>query len=179
MALTNPIPPLSLFRYMSPECARGEPYNAKSDVYSYSLIVHELYSLQKPYDDVPPEFHDELIFYQGARPYLSKTWPKPLRQLLQKSWHSSVSERLTMPEVRAQLASMQPLLIANKQRKYSKFSWLKSDNQYREVQLPIENTDNVSHSSRGDGSKVGTNGERSIWGSSQTTICSMAESAAN
>merc|ERR1712176_1568807 len=35
-------------RYMSPECARREPYNLKADVYSYAVLAHQILTLQKP-----------------------------------------------------------------------------------------------------------------------------------
>eukprot|EP00934_Nitzschia_sp_Nitz4_P001354 Nitzschia sp. Nitz4//scaffold285_size24199//14028//15328//NITZ4_008424-RA/size24199-processed-gene-0.5-mRNA-1//1//CDS//3329545713//1354//frame0 len=111
-------------RYMAPECARGEPYNAKADVYSFALLCHEIYSLQKPYDDVPPELHDDLVFLQGARPCLNPTWPQPFRHLLHNAWSPSIYDRPTMHQLQLQFSTVMPLVISHKRRKYSKFSWL-------------------------------------------------------
>lgn len=57
-------------RYMSPECARGDLYNCKADVYTMGLLCFELLSLQKPYHDISAEDHDEQIFLRGVRPKL-------------------------------------------------------------------------------------------------------------
>jgi serine/threonine protein kinase len=57
-------------RYMSPECARGDPYNEKADVYTVGLLCYELLTLIKPYHDISPEQHDDAIFHNGARPAL-------------------------------------------------------------------------------------------------------------
>ena len=37
-------------RYMSPECARGEYYNEKADVYALGLLAYEILSLKRPFD---------------------------------------------------------------------------------------------------------------------------------
>lgn len=39
-------------RYMSPEVARGEHYNEKTDVYALGLLAYELLSLKRPFDSL-------------------------------------------------------------------------------------------------------------------------------
>jgi serine/threonine protein kinase len=87
-------------RYMSPECARGEEYNLKSDVYTFGLLCHELISLEKPYDDLPAGQHDEMVFYNGARPFIPLGWSKELTQLLSRCWSDDLAIRPTMEEQR-------------------------------------------------------------------------------
>lgn len=91
-------------RYMSPECARREPYNLKADVYSYAVLAHQILTLQKPYDDVTDEDHDELVFYKGVRPYLPAALPKNTKQLLHCAWSHDISERPSMETVRQAFA---------------------------------------------------------------------------
>jgi len=91
-------------RYMSPECARREPYNLKADVYSYAVLAHQILTLQKPYDDVTDEDHDELVFYKGVRPYLPAALPKNTKQLLLCAWSHDISERPSMETVRQAFA---------------------------------------------------------------------------
>jgi len=91
-------------RYMSPECARREPYNLKADVYSYAVLAHQILTLQKPYDDVTDEDHDELVFYKGVRPYLPAALPKNTKQLLYCAWSHDISERPSMETVRQAFA---------------------------------------------------------------------------
>ncbi len=45
-------------RYMSPEQARGEPVTPASDMYTFGLLLQELFTGQKPYDKAPL---DELL----------------------------------------------------------------------------------------------------------------------
>jgi serine/threonine protein kinase len=87
-------------RYMSPEVARREPYNLKADVYSYAVLAHQIITLQKPYDDVTDEDHDEMVFYKGVRPFLPVGLPAHTRDLLHKAWSHNISERPNMETVR-------------------------------------------------------------------------------
>jgi len=50
---------LGTIGYMSPEVARGEPATAASDLYSAGLILHEIFTGQRPIPDdlAPPERH--------------------------------------------------------------------------------------------------------------------------
>eukprot|EP00526_Cylindrotheca_closterium_P008706 CAMPEP_0113612486 /NCGR_PEP_ID=MMETSP0017_2-20120614/6126_1 /TAXON_ID=2856 /ORGANISM="Cylindrotheca closterium" /LENGTH=506 /DNA_ID=CAMNT_0000521525 /DNA_START=57 /DNA_END=1577 /DNA_ORIENTATION=- /assembly_acc=CAM_ASM_000147 len=80
-------------RYMSPECAKGIRYNCLTDVYSFGLIVHELITLLKPYDEVPSELHDQQIFYEHHRPEIAKQWPISMKYFLESSWHKDWSHR--------------------------------------------------------------------------------------
>jgi serine/threonine protein kinase len=109
-------------RYMSPECARGEPYNLKADVYTFALLVHEIYSLEKPYEEVPAEFHDDLIFYQGVRPYLPNSWPVALKTLLTNAWGEDIEGRPTMSHMFQELTQIVPQVVAAKERKYFRTS---------------------------------------------------------
>merc|ERR1712166_1006973 len=83
-------------RYMSPECARREPYNLKADVYSYGLLFHQIMTLQKPYDDISDDEHDDYVFYKHVRPSIPIDLPMNIKQLLQCSWSSIISNRPTM-----------------------------------------------------------------------------------
>merc|ERR1712176_895783 len=87
-------------RYMSPECARREPYNLKADVYSYAVLTHQILTLQKPYDDITDEDHDELVFVKGVRPFIPAGLPTTTKDLLAKSWSHTISDRPNMETIR-------------------------------------------------------------------------------
>jgi serine/threonine protein kinase len=99
-------------RYMSPECARGEDYNAKADVYAFALLLHELISLEKPYQNIPANLHDERIFYQGARPPIPEAWPLEFSNLLEDSWSDIISNRPIMSVCRQRFEDMMPCLTS-------------------------------------------------------------------
>jgi len=87
-------------RYMSPECARREPYNLKADVYSYALLTHQILTLQKPYDDISDDDHDDLVFVKGVRPFIPVALPNNMKELFHCAWSHTISERPNMETVR-------------------------------------------------------------------------------
>merc|ERR1711937_867472 len=91
-------------RYMSSECARREPYNLKADVYSYAVLAHQILTLQKPYDDITDEDHDELVFFKGVRPFIPAGLPNNTKELFSCAWSHTISERPNMETVRQALA---------------------------------------------------------------------------
>jgi Protein tyrosine and serine/threonine kinase len=106
---------------MSPECARGDPYNAKSDVYTVALLLHELISLDKPYDDIPSDLHDDMVFYSAARPPLPPKWPEPFKSTLQRAWNERIPIRPTMVEFQTIWKSqLKSVLLEDKRRRYSR-----------------------------------------------------------
>ncbi len=108
-------------RYMSPECARGEPYNAKADVYSVALLIHELYSLQKPYDTIPSEMHDQLVFYQAIRPELPTKWSLTFRNFLQRGWAEDLKQRPSIHEFQnIWQRGLKAIVLADKKTKYAR-----------------------------------------------------------
>lgn len=91
-------------RYMSPEVANREPYNLKADVYSYAVLTHQIITLQKPYDDITDEEHDELVFHKGVRPFLPVAMPMHTKDLLTKAWSPDISMRPNMETIRQMMA---------------------------------------------------------------------------
>lgn len=107
-------------RYMAPEVARGERYNAKADVYAFGLLAYELLSLQKAYHDIPSDKMDARVFYQGARPRCPSHWPQAVTLLLSKCWAETLDQRPTMAQVleelRETLDQMCPVAVKKRRR---------------------------------------------------------------
>jgi len=100
-------------RYMAPEIARGEPYNLRSEVYTVCLLVHEVLTLQKPYDELQPEDHSRLVHFDlpGYRPpiFSDWKWPSELEEILHMGW-GDISQRPSMKEVNSVLKRALPKL---------------------------------------------------------------------
>lgn len=107
-------------RYMSPECARGEKYNLKADVYTFGLLCHELISLDKPFDDLPAGQHDELVFFSGVRPLVPNSWPQEINSLLRRCWSDDIPTRPIMEEAHQILEKELALMVGNKDHKKGK-----------------------------------------------------------
>ena len=94
-------------RYLAPEVILGKGYNQKVDVYSWSMVLHEMLSLQKPFDLYGHELHLELVVQGGQRPKLQAGWPSSLQQLLQQAWAEEPQHRPCMQEIQEKLQNIQ------------------------------------------------------------------------
>ena len=116
-------PTVGTQRYMSPECARGEPYNTKADVYSFGLLFHEVLSLEIPFSKtIDAEDHYQSVYLKHQRPSLPKEWPKSLRNLIRNCWSNSISNRPTMEKVFDFLSEESQNLIIDFDKKRKNYS---------------------------------------------------------
>eukprot|EP00934_Nitzschia_sp_Nitz4_P000808 Nitzschia sp. Nitz4//scaffold453_size6330//2718//3963//NITZ4_009179-RA/size6330-augustus-gene-0.8-mRNA-1//1//CDS//3329552272//808//frame0 len=93
-------------RYMAPEIARGDCYNAKGDVYSFGLIAWELLSLKVPYADIQSDYQRDEVIFRGRRPECPQNWPNRVKGLLYQCWCEHVMLRPKMEEVAAQVETV-------------------------------------------------------------------------
>jgi len=100
-------------RYMAPEVAMSKPYNQKSEIYSFSIVLWEMVALQRPYDSVLAEQFTEKVCTQHVRPKINeKKWPPPLCALLSRCWEPSPTDR---PESREVVDEMMTIVAAGYQ----------------------------------------------------------------
>ena len=89
-------------RYIAPEVVRaGSSYNAKADVYSWAMVVYQMFSLSKPYAEYDSAEHTEYVCYGGERPPRGDlaTAPRPIWKIICQAWCQAVESRLSMAEV--------------------------------------------------------------------------------
>jgi len=80
-------------RYMAPEVARFEPYNELADVYSFGILLWELLSLEKPYEDLTYKNWFQQVVVKKERPDIKESWPTKLQYLLKCCWSDDINER--------------------------------------------------------------------------------------
>jgi len=110
-------------RYMAPEVAIGDMYNAKSDVYSFGLICYEVLSLKKPYGDIPAKVLTHSVVSKGLRPSVPQSWPQPTKNFVERCWHERLSSRPTMSKVLTQIQSSLKHMVVSSGRKTKSASW--------------------------------------------------------
>lgn len=123
-------------RYMSPECARGEAYNLKADVYTFALLLHELLSLVKPYDDIAACDQLNEVFRNGARPFVPLSWPMAIQRLLRDAWIDDIQSRSSMQQVHQVLVREIPIMVADK-KSWSAHSWSFGSSSHSERQIRV------------------------------------------
>lgn len=83
------------YRWMSPEVIRHEPYNQKVDVYSYGVVVWELFACEIPFFGMTPIQAAFAVADKNLRPSAvseyGKAMPIPVgwMELIQRCWHPS------------------------------------------------------------------------------------------
>jgi serine/threonine protein kinase len=102
-------------RYMSPECSMGKPYGFPSDVHSFAILLWEICTLQRPYNNV----HTTSVLVKRAflgleRPSLRLVTSTPVKSLLQKSWNPNPEQR---PCFRSIVNTLRSLEFSNDTKK--------------------------------------------------------------
>jgi eukaryotic-like serine/threonine-protein kinase len=89
--------------YMSPEQASGQPVDARSDVFSFAVVLYELLAGRRPFRGATDLEVLLAIAHRSADP-LPETIPLPLRELIERSLQKDPVHRVqTMREVVADL----------------------------------------------------------------------------
>ena len=88
-------------RYMAPEVALGKPYNEKSEVYSFAILLYQIIEQKLPFAGKGPSFMEHNVFTEKAwRPSLDLSlWPFGLASLVAKCWSHDLDLRPSMSEV--------------------------------------------------------------------------------
>ncbi|CAL1527200.1 unnamed protein product [Lymnaea stagnalis] len=86
--------------WMAPEVFEGSNYSEKCDVFSWGIILWEVFTRRKPFDEIGgPAFRIMWAVHNGKRPPLIQNLPKPFEVLMTRCWAGNPSERPSMAEV--------------------------------------------------------------------------------
>lgn len=93
-------------RYMAPEVVLAKGYNCKADIYGWSIVVWEMFSLSRPYSSYNKTEHKHFVCHKGERPPLTpaevsdckheptmSSVPTQLGEILKVAWNSSLARR--------------------------------------------------------------------------------------
>jgi len=92
------------YRYMAPEVFRHEPYNSSVDIYSYSMIMYQLFEFQPPFAGMDPidaarqaalyELRPQFIVLQGAGKIKND-----IKTLIERCWAPNGEDRPTFEQI--------------------------------------------------------------------------------
>ncbi|KAL0117825.1 hypothetical protein PUN28_008902 [Cardiocondyla obscurior] len=86
--------------WMAPEVFEGSRYTEKCDVFSWGIILWEVLTRKKPFDDIGASAYRIMwAVHVGQRPPLIEGCPKPIEDLMTKCWQKAPEERPSMDEV--------------------------------------------------------------------------------
>lgn len=86
-------------RFMAPEVALSEPYHLSADMYSFSILLWEILTLEKAFARMPVDEHRERVIKGNERPEMDPGWSEGLQQLLGGCWKRNPFQRPTARDV--------------------------------------------------------------------------------
>jgi len=92
-------PETGSYYYMAPEIFEHQSYSLKVDVYSFGLVVWEIFSGQLVFSNLYPKDAAQEASRHNNRPQLDRSWPRPLRNLLKRCWHEDSAARPGFDEI--------------------------------------------------------------------------------
>lgn len=90
-------------RYMSPENLQGKPYNLKTDVYSWAMIMWNILALEPPFALYTEQMIIDRVSKRGYRPKIFSTWSPRMAATIRSSWSANIKERPSFAEIQAKL----------------------------------------------------------------------------
>ncbi|XP_012229560.1 mitogen-activated protein kinase kinase kinase 7-like [Linepithema humile] len=86
--------------WMAPEVFEGSKYTEKCDVFSWGIILWEVLTRKKPFDDIGASAYRIMwAVHVGQRPPLIEGCPQPIEDLLTRCWQKAPEKRPPMDEV--------------------------------------------------------------------------------
>ncbi|GAU15586.1 hypothetical protein TSUD_108450 [Trifolium subterraneum] len=89
--------------WMAPELIRNEPFDEKCDIFSFGVMMWELWTLSRPWEGVPPERVVYSVAHEGSRLEIPEG---PLGSLISDCWAES-HERPSCDEILSRLVDME------------------------------------------------------------------------
>ncbi|XP_062296930.1 mitogen-activated protein kinase kinase kinase 7-like isoform X1 [Scomber scombrus] len=87
--------------WMAPEVFEGSNYSEKCDVFSWGIILWEVITRKKPFDEIGGSaFCIMWAVHRGTRPPLIKDLPEPIETMMTRCWDKEPSQRPSMEEVK-------------------------------------------------------------------------------
>jgi serine/threonine protein kinase len=98
------------YRWMAPEVIKHAKYDQRIDVYSFGIILWELFTSQLPYDGMPSLSAAAAVVENGLRPAIPAEVPPAVAGLMQRCWAGDATQRPQFVQVVAEVAAARAAL---------------------------------------------------------------------
>lgn len=96
--------------FMAPEFLEECTFTEKSDVYSYAIVLFEVWSRGVPWEGLkPPQIISKVIFKQ-QRPQVPPSMPPDMAALMAACWSHDAADRPSFKDIAAQFDDAAPLV---------------------------------------------------------------------
>ncbi|RHZ84010.1 hypothetical protein Glove_86g46 [Diversispora epigaea] len=89
--------------YMAPETLNRGEYTQASDIYSFGMIMYEVFTSYPPYYNMPHNENLVISICNGQKPEIMYEIPQLLKDLMEKCWDIDPSNRPKAIELKSQL----------------------------------------------------------------------------
>lgn len=93
------------FDSLAPEVLREDSYSEKADVFSFGVIMWELVTLKKPYEELHPMRVMYMVAHQGVTLQIPDDCPPAIAELIRQCWEEP-AERPSFKELLKRLESI-------------------------------------------------------------------------
>ncbi|XP_051941726.1 mitogen-activated protein kinase kinase kinase 7-like isoform X2 [Hippocampus zosterae] len=93
--------------WMAPEVFEGSNYSEKCDVFSWGIILWEVLTRKKPFDEIGGSaFCIMWAVHRGTRPPLIKDLPVPIETLMTHCWDKEPNQRPSMEQIKNTMSNL-------------------------------------------------------------------------
>jgi len=85
--------------WQAPEMLRNEEYDEKVDIYSYGVILYEIFARKNYFSEKPQLFKIEDAVLRGERPSIDEPCLPEYVEMMQRCWSQEPKQRPSFPEI--------------------------------------------------------------------------------
>ena len=85
--------------WMAPEVLASEAYGLPADVYSYGVVLWEIFARETPYRNINPAMIPYQVLHIGLRPDINKIESQGVKSLIMRCWAKEQKTRPTFSEI--------------------------------------------------------------------------------
>ncbi|RHZ46777.1 hypothetical protein Glove_606g155 [Diversispora epigaea] len=100
----NPEKIFGIIPYMAPETLNRGEYSQASDIFSFGMIMLEVFTSYPPFYNVPHDENLAMSICDGLKPEIKCKIPQYLMNLMEKCWNIEPLDRPTAEELKSQLS---------------------------------------------------------------------------
>lgn len=97
------------YRYMAPEVIRHEHYSFEADVYSYAVVLWQVFTRREPFFEVDSIAAAKLVAIDCVRPPITDDIPIVASDIIKRCWIDPPSSRPSFKEICSDLMELRPI----------------------------------------------------------------------
>lgn len=119
------------YPWMAPEVISTRTYDERADIYSYAMILYELFSLKYPFCECKSATTLQYKVLNNERPQIPSNCPLSLRKLIEKCWAQDPVQRPSFAKIKNKLMMEKCLFEGTNLEEYRAFVLkMKSDTNF-------------------------------------------------